>query len=638
MNKNIILGLLTCAAIGSCPVTGAKTLYDAKLVVQLDLGDMTAENRAQRLADVKAAGADALEIALCEFFPEGEARTRQLEKLKDMIAFFEGAGYPVALWTSSLGYGESKNPDLLRRFPGRRKLKSFGGEECVVCSTDAAYVEALAENVRDFIRAGAKFILWDDDLVQACRPGVSCVCDAHLALYAERMGRPVTAVEVRDSFTGAPNPLRTVFLDVMGETLQAVCRRLRRAADEVDPSVGMGICASYTHYDLDGVRMESLVRSLMGRGQPRPFLRVSGATYWASPCWKPAWRKVAGLDLGGVMEFVRTQTARYRGTDVLLTDENDTYPRRSDKVPAGMCEVYDKVMIAEGGAVRNKYILRYGKDRVDTAYLEAHIANMPRDAALAGLFRGARPFGFRVYQPEHLLRSATLPDRFLGESRLKAFFSHPMAGLFLAQNGVPTQYERNDLPGAAFGPAVQSVPDEAFRRGLVIDLVAARELLRRGIDVGIASEASGAAIPKEDAEVVSWMTKDGRRVPDLWLYGSADGRRFAVLNHELWNLAYGEGDGERVEEFPAGRIWRFFTGRDIPVEVVGAKGVHVLAKERADGSPVVLVCNVRAKPTGPFRVRIMERDEELGLGPWGFRSFWRDTRSGAIMGKTGKVQ
>ena len=78
--------------------------------------------------------------------------------------------------------------------------------------------------------------------------------------------------------------------------------------------------------------------------------------------------------------------------------------------------------------------------------------------------------------------------------------------------------------------------------------------------------------------------------------------------------------GIASEEFPAGRIWKFFTGRDISVEVVGAKGVHMLAKERADGSPVVLVCNVRAKPTGPFRIRIMGRDEELGLGPWDFRT------------------
>ena len=568
------------------------SLFDSKLFVQLDVPDLTVENRAQRLADIRASGADGLQLAICEFFVTGEARRKKLAHLKDMIAYFVSAGYPVAIWVSSLGYGEPKDADYERRFPNRRKLKSFGGAEAVMCATDETYAQALEENVRDFIRAGAKFILWDDDFVQACRPGLSCVCDAHLALYAKRLGRPVTADEVRQSFVGASNEVRKVFLDVMGETLETLAKRLRRAADEVDPSVGMGLCASYTHYGLDGVDMDRLVRTFQGKQQPRPFLRLSGAPYWAAACWPPAYRKSQGMNLAGVVEFARSQTARFRGSDVFVIDENDPYPRRSDKVPAGMCEVYDKALIADGGSVRNKYILRYGRDRVDTAYLDLHLADLPQDKEIAAAFRGTKPVGFRVYGGEDHLREAAFPETYAGEHELKALASFPFAGFYLVQNGVPTQYEREDTPGAAFGPAVLAVPRKAYARGLLIDLSAARELTRRGVDVGLREGAS------------------------FWLHTNAAGEKFAVIGKDCLALKYG--DLSARSDVPFNDVWRYFTGHDLPFAVRGGSCAYALVKEQADGTPVALLCNVRGEAS-TFEVVAKGATSKVSLPAWGFK-------------------
>ena len=96
-------------------------------------------------------------------------RAKALKTLADEIRFFENEGFPVAVWITSLGYGRMTDPDFLRRFPNYRPLVAPNGSTAAVCSTDVAWRDAVAEDVRHFIRAGAKTILFDDDLVQARR-------------------------------------------------------------------------------------------------------------------------------------------------------------------------------------------------------------------------------------------------------------------------------------------------------------------------------------------------------------------------------------------------------------------------------------------------------------------------------------
>ena len=110
-----------------------------------------------------------------------------------------------------------------------------------------------------------------------------------------------------------------------------------------------------------GVDMEELSRILAGPGH-QPFLRLSGATYW--PAVAP---RFPGQTLGDVLDFVRMQAGWYRGRDIVLFDENDPYPRKSDIVPAAWCELYDKVMMAEGGVHRHKYMCCYQPQQPERA-------------------------------------------------------------------------------------------------------------------------------------------------------------------------------------------------------------------------------------------------------------------------------
>ncbi len=436
------------------------------------------------LSDLKTGGVDVALVSITDIFDNSPAWDTTMTLLHDAIRFFEKAGLEVGVWTSTLGYG-GERPQVEAICPGVQKLTNFDGRTSgAVCSTDKAFLELAKKNVRDFAKAGARFILLDDDLVQSVRPGFTCVCKNHLALLEEATGRPWTREEVRDLFTGAPSPERTAFLDVMGKSMTDFCKGLREAVDEVDPDIVMGICASYTHFDAEGVDMEELSRLLAGEGHT-PFLRLSGATYW--PIVAP---RVPGGDLGDVTEFARMQIGWYRDRGIILFDENDPYPRKSDIVPASWCELYDKVMMANGGVNRHKYMCCYEPVDPDRAYVEAHVANMKDDEVLLDIFRGTAPCGFRVWNSEHVLRGIVLPDSYTSDGEMMLFSSHSAGAVFLRENCIPTCYEGTGMPGIAFGDQARLLPPEALAGGLVLDVPAALALKEKGIDVGL-----DAAIP-----------------------------------------------------------------------------------------------------------------------------------------------
>ena len=537
--------------------TPATSFADSHLSVQFDRVDLAERGCEALAAEARRAGADAVQIERCDFYLDGDARKRALETLAREIRFFEDEGFHVALWITSLGYGRMEDPDFLRRFPDFRPLRAFDGSTAAVCSTYAPWRDAVAENVRDFIRAGAKTILFDDDLVQACRPGVCCVCDEHLRRFAAHLGvASVTPEQVRDAYAGAPNPLRTACLDVMGESLMDFCRAMRAAADEVDPSVMLATCCSVSQFDLDGVDVPEMVRLLAGEGRGRPFVRLSGAPYWV--CDKGNGRNW-GQGLGGVIEFLRWQAALLRAEGIVPLDENDPYPRDSRIVPPALCEAYDRAILAEGGIIRNKYVIRHNAktgEGIDPAYLAAHLAGREEAERIAARFDGAEPVGFEIFAPPHIVRDAVLPIPCADRRELLRLCSQPLAGILLAANGAPTRYDRDSgAPLAAFGPAVATLPLEWLSRGVVLDRDGAEILRGRGMDLGDSVE-------KEVLRIGAWrLSRNGA------------GGAFAVCDKGWRELDCRE---ESPDPVPVREIWRFFTGEDIPVcrAILSAHGCY----------------------------------------------------------------
>ncbi|MCQ2429498.1 MAG: hypothetical protein MJ192_04105 [Clostridia bacterium] len=555
------------------------------LYTQIDIAEINDDNLGTFLSDLRAAGVTVLLLSGIDLFDEGETHTRTLAHIADMIRFFKSEGFRVAFWTNTLGYGTERSAAFEARFAGSLRLTSFSGGTCsAICTTDKLFLAACCDLTRDLIRAGADMILWDDDLVQSVRPGFTCVCPGHLALMRARTGRNLTPDQLRDSFTGAPNLLRTTFMDVMGESMTDFCRALRAAADEVDPTVPMGLCASYTHFDLEGVELSELLRVLAGKG--KPFLRISGAPYW--PVIAPRYPE---QDLGGVTEFCRMQIGWLREADdpdLTVIDENDPYPRDHTVVPEVLCELYDAVLTANGGADRHKYMLCYGPDRHDTAYLDIHVRNTPDWRVLAAMFAGREPVGFRVCHPMHMIRSADLPTPYCGDSRLMGQFSHPMAGIFLSLFGLPTRYE-GTAPGIAFGADALGLMPAQMKAGVLLDVPAARILQARGIDVGPVPAAGDSFRP------AAYVSPDGR---------------FAVLPFDGAVLSYA-----RTEAGPAclpdgqaqlAAVYEVLSGQSPDARVVGSHGVYLITARNVpdDGTLALLLCNMLPTEAENVTVRL----------------------------------
>ena len=560
--------LWLCAELAACASSSAE-FADAKLHVQFETDCVTEANLAQFVADVKASQADAVQLALCCFAEKGEARARKLDWLGKLIKTFDDLGYPTAVWTSSLGYGGRLSPAEQERIGSAQKLVALDGQShsTAVCPLDPALGDYLGENLRDFIRCGAKVVLYDDEWIQTGRGHICCVCPRHLALVERRLGRKVTVEEIRKSFTGAPNAVRTAFLDANGEASMRLARHLRAVADAVDPSVTLGVCATYTLFDIEGLDVDAFLTVLAGKGH-RKLLRASGAPYWR----RHYDRRYSGEDLDGILELVRMQGAWMKGRNVAVLDENDPYPRKTALVAPWATELYDKAIIADGNLVRNKYILRYDAKRSEPGYFDAHRANLADDAVLMKMFEGTESYGFRCVFPEHSIRQAQLPDEFIGENELLTRSSHPLAAHFLALNGIPVKHD-GEGPCVAFGHYAASLDDAMMKRGVLLDLPAAKLLEKRGIDTGLSQTS---------------------QAPQLTTHVDAEGRRFAVLGID--GLALDYYTYRPRSHYSALRKAAAFFGLKDLCAVEGWQLYQIFKRDPKDGSIAVLVENLFDEP------------------------------------------
>ena len=587
------------------------------LAAQISIDNLKTTELDRYYGYIKECGLDILLISCCEFFCEGEKRTEILTRMKNAIKYYEEKGLQVIVWTSSLGYGGKRGEVFHSLFPKFTGLTDFEGRsEDAVCTLDENFVSYMKRNVRDFIKAGAKTVLWDDDLVQSVRPGLVCCCGKHLKAFEERTGKKLTPKECEALFTGAPSPERYAYLDLMGDSLNGFCRAMRETADELNPDVNMGICASFTHFDIDGVHMGDTVRLLAGKNKT-PLLRLSGAPYWAS--FAPRYK---GNDLGGVIEFVKMQHGFYAGSGITLMDENDCYPHDDRIVPAAFSEIYDKIMLTLPGLIRHKYILCFPPEGGCRKYMKAHISGMDDDKKISTLISGLSPEGLCVYSFEHLLREAKLPDEYPGNGYIFKCFTQPLAGIFASLNSFPTKYTGGGT-GIVFGENARYLSDEELSAGLILDMKAALILHERGVDVGFESahrlknnpaveyfdtseepfsEPDGVfygAELKENARVLSTFGINEQTVPACWVYTDALGRSFAVYAFDGETLTYGVSGGAPGAVFSASRqhqlnrIYKLLSGKRLPLFIAGQPGLYVQYLSNESGSEAAFVlCNI----------------------------------------------
>ena len=409
---------------------------------------VTPDRREDYLKTFRAAKIERVFLIAKYDFETGEVF--DLPLLCENIAWLREHGISPAIWAGeTLGHGgllhDAKGKDGK---PSLTPIRNFNGEDQggTRCPTDKRFSQNLADIFRALASTHPDYILVDDDFRLSYRGRVhACVCDAHLAEMSRRYGSPVMLEQVRDAVMhGAPNPLRQIYLQTMGDTLRVLARKLRAAVDEVDDSVGLSLCTVHSHWDLEGADPVELTQIFAGKKR-QPLLRLHGAPYWAwfSP----------DKDLPHVLEHARMFAALSAGNGFELMNELDAYPRPRRNCPASYMELVDAVMRADNtthGAL--KYMYDYVSPLgFETGYLDAHERDLPALEKLEQMFSKGVQTGVRVCVAPHMIRES--------DSDLTPPYTQmprPIAGTMLQRCSIPTTYEGDGICRAVFGEAVST--------------------------------------------------------------------------------------------------------------------------------------------------------------------------------------
>ncbi len=536
--------------------------YSVTVPVMNDPGLAQFGGREKILAELRALGACRVNLCLDRYVFDAERRESMLRALRENSDWFKARGLSTCAWLWALWGEDGASPpfSLITDRNGRP------GE--FFCPLDPDFRKFAAEYVADIARTGVDMILYDDDYgYRNMFPGqkISCLCERHLAAYAEELGENVSPDEFgKRVLSGGRNRWRDAWLKVNGESLVSLAKEMRAAVDAVNPDIRLGLCSVMSLWDNDGTDATAVARALAGP-RTRPFLRCIGAPYWA------ARQSFYGCRVQNVVELSRMERS-WVGADVEVVAEGDAYPRPRYNCPSAYLELFDMAIRADGrfdGIM--KYVLARGDEPslvddykhdadYERGYVVRHVRNAKTYDWIARNMSAKPAVGVRIYEEPHRMRDAEIPEQESGSSSVFMLFGSP-AGKLFADASIPTVYEGGGVCGAAFGENVKYVPAEALRRGLVVDSRAAELLEERGISAGLGASA-----------------------PETYFHENPSGERLFVLNFDTTGP---KGRGYGISRTLADAV-KTLAGRRIPAYVNGNPDLYVMAKRDAEGTAIGL--------------------------------------------------
>ena len=607
------------------------------------INDMsTPSTRAAYLSELRRAGADRVFLSLDgSTVSQSENLNQKMALFTENINFYTAAGLDVGIWINGLGHGGALAHEQKMKYANYthiRGLANAGEAEDSFCPEDPAFYEAYSTVVCALVKAGARMIMIDDDLRMALHGAchIGCACPIHIRLFNERAkaaglaDHDYTREELAEViFTGKPNPLRRVWLDLQGDTLRKFAANLRRDVDAIDPTVRLGHCAVLSTWDVDGVDSIELARIFAGN--TRPFLRLIGAPYWV---WTNGFRT---SDIGSVIDLERMQLdwCAQNAPEIEVFTEGDAYPRPRYKVPESWLEVFDQVIGAEGQADGIlKYMIDYTHHPLyETGYIDRHAYYAPLRGQIKAAFAGMKTAG--VYVHEVINKLADLDCTGLSEMDIIDRFK-PMSINFANAASLPISFTRTDENGCAlvFGENAKYLDDATAAMPMILDIAAAQILTERGVDVGLRSikeapmaQSESFADWKEtipagplggacqgcffDAEidekacVLSTFNGDDKCWVGSYTYENAAGQRFLVYTCDVETLAPME---TLMRSYPHQEqlfdAVEWLQGRPLPAQLKKEPGAYVFCRRAADGALAVGIWNFGQDPILPCRVKL----------------------------------
>ena len=433
------------------------------------------KHKESTLAQLKACGAERVAIAIKRELDYKFSSDEIIFMLGELITYFKGEGFEVFVWIGeTIGHDRYSEP-----------VKDYGYTNIVIpegksvgafCPLDEKFTDDVANWLKRVAEFSPDLILLDDDFRMGDSFG--CSCGKHLKIMENELGKSVDRGELMGKILGGEaNEYRRAYLKAQGDGLTRMAKKIRHAIDEVNPSVRIGACITPDRWDANGIGPVEMAHILAG--STKPLIRLFGAPY-----------HVCITSLSAAIDKERTQFERLKNFDGEVIVEGDTYPRPRYACPAAYLECLDMILRADGGSdgILKYMIDYYAPPKYETGYVDAHIKNMELYKKIDELFDGGECFGFSPYLPLGKMECCELRHteqekyRILGEQT----FEYDSAYMLLSASALPSCYKEDNVK-IVFGESAHLISEKELECGAIIDMVAAKILADRGIDVGIES-------------------------------------------------------------------------------------------------------------------------------------------------------
>ena len=530
------------------------------------------------------------------------------ELLSQNIAFFKENGFEVGIWIgNTIGHGSTllDSHDNGAK-PKYQRLVNIEGEDLYStnCPYDKSFQNYVATNVARLTACGTDMVMLDDDYrISQHGAHICCFCELHMAKIREFCGEDISLEELKKlAFHGEKNKYRDAYLRAQGESLEELAHAIRAEVDKVNPNATISACSANCSWDIDGTDPIRLTKILAGKN--KQFLRLHGAPYWVTH---------SKLPVSTITEIARMFASFCKDEDIEIFSEGDVYPRPRFNTPACHLELFDGALRADGkhdGIL--KYMLEYSSDPLyELGYINRHVKNIDRLKAIENFFPKGANAGVRVLIKPHLMNDANL-DFFPANQHSP----YPKASVVLAMNSIPTVYDGEGCCAALFGENARHFDPSDFKKGAILDAVAAIILTQRGIDVGLESIGNfsenhfGAIIDdvtkigklafgahvgrldgnyKSTAQTVLSISVNGEHRPLAYQYENADGQKFLVftfhgdglIGNPKFLTAY-----TVQEALQRGIEW--ISGEKLPVKVSKFPELYPLCEKGEDYTSVAL--------------------------------------------------
>ena len=547
------------------------------------------------ISKLKEVDADIVFLALDCYKTDKTEQEKVFASLRKYVPIFQKAGFKVGVWVWTFMVRE-KNDYVHITSP----LGAVSKDQ--VCPSDEDFCAFACDYMQNIAKSKPDIIMFDDDFRYGFLDcGLGCACANHRRYMSEILGEEVLLDGLaKKVWSGKGNKYRTAWLKANGYFFKKFAERIRKAVDDVDDNIRIGICACITTWDFDSISAYELARIISGK--TKPFLRLIGAPYWAvNRHW--------GNRVQDVIELERMESSWCKDlTDIDVFSECDAYPRPRFTCSANMLESFDMAMRASGATNgTHKYMLDYYADPdYETGYIEKHLKNQAIYRDIEKEFSDKQPVGIRVYEFMNKFENTDVPYYYDGNDGVQLLFFSP-ASRILATQSFPTVYEGVGTVGIAFGENARHLTDDALDNGLILDITAAKILEEKGVDVGLDKKLGELHAEKEyfsnekryvglfdcpfneisvksGAVINSEFISDGKRYIGSYTYKNAKGQNFMVFafdgyyanEHAFRNYAR----GRQINGFIKG------IGKNLPAKTDGNPDCYMLCKENANGKAV----------------------------------------------------